>query len=89
MQKKVLDFMEECHMVEKGEKILAAVSGGADSVCLLSVLLALQEELGILLCAVHVEHGIRGEDSEKDALFVENLCKRHGIPCKKIGRAHV
>ena len=82
MQKKVLDYMEECHMVEKGEKILAAVSGGADSVCLLSVLLALQEELGILLCAVHVEHGIRGEDSEKDALFVENLCKRHGVPCK-------
>lgn len=82
MQKKVLDYMEECHMVEKGEKILAAVSGGADSVCLLSVLLALQEELGILLCAVHVEHGIRGEESEKDALFVENLCKRHGVPCK-------
>lgn len=74
--------MEQYHMAEKGERILAAVSGGADSICLLLVLLALQRERKYQLCVVHVEHGIRGEDSRKDAKFVENFCKVHKIPCK-------
>lgn len=82
MQKKVLEFMEQYHMAEEGERILAAVSGGADSICLLLVLLALQKERKYELCVVHVEHGIRGEDSLKDAAFVEKFCRMHKIPCK-------
>lgn len=82
MQKKVLKFMEQYHMAEEGERILAAVSGGADSICLLKVLLSLQKEKHYQLFVVHVEHGIRGEDSRKDAEFVENFCKEHKIPCK-------
>ena len=80
MQKKIISFMEEYHMVEEGERILAAVSGGADSMCLLLALIDIQAELGFQLCAVHVEHGIRGEESEHDARFVERFCRQHGIP---------
>lgn len=82
MQKKVLEFMEQYHMAEEGEHILAAVSGGADSICLLMILSELRKEKHYQLSAVHVEHGIRGKESEEDAEFVENFCKRHKIPCK-------
>ena len=82
MQKKVLEFMEQYHMAKEGERILAAVSGGADSICLLLVLSALQKEKKYQLFVVHVEHGIRGEESKKDAEFVENFCRKHKIPCK-------
>ena len=82
MRKKVRNFMEQYHMVEKGDCVLAAVSGGADSLCLLMLLLELHRELGIRLCAVHVEHGIRGEESLKDAEFVEKFCLHNQIPCK-------
>lgn len=82
MQKKVIRFMEEHHMVEKGDCVLAAVSGGADSLCLLLVLLGLRQEWGLRLCAVHVEHGIRGEDSLQDARFVEMFCENHNVPLK-------
>lgn len=82
MQKKVREFMEQHHMAEEGERILAAVSGGADSICLLMVLSALQKEKKYELFVVHVEHGIRGEESEKDAEFVRNFCEMHKILCK-------
>lgn len=82
MQKKIMSFMEQYHMVEEGECVLAAVSGGADSLCLLMVLLALQEEKNCRLCAVHVEHGIRGADSRADACFVEDFCRQRQVPCK-------
>ena len=83
MLKKVKNFIEQHHMIEAGEKILAGVSGGADSVCLLLVLAKLQEPLGFTLAAVHVEHGIRGEESLADAAFTERLCRDLGIPCRR------
>ena len=79
---KVASFMEEYHMAEAGDRILAAVSGGADSLCLLMALQSLQAERGYGLCAVHVEHGIRGAESQRDADFVEDYCQRQGVPCK-------
>ncbi len=82
VQEKVRSFMEEYHMAEKGDCILAAVSGGADSLCMLMVLLALRQERGYGLCAAHVEHGIRGEESQRDAAFVEGYCREHGIPVR-------
>ena len=74
--------MEELHMVSPGDVILAGVSGGADSVCLLVALRKLQETLGFSLEVVHVEHGIRGAESKEDASFVEVLCKELGVPCQ-------
>lgn len=82
MQKKVLEFMEQHHMIKEGERILVAVSGGADSMCLLLVLFQLCTTQKFEICVVHVEHGIRGKESEEDAQFVENFCKMHKIPCK-------
>ncbi|MGA7294630.1 MAG: tRNA lysidine(34) synthetase TilS [Terriglobales bacterium] len=57
----------------------AAVSGGADSVALLYLLLELQTELGIVLSVAHVNHNLRGEESDEDARFVAELAKRHGL----------
>lgn len=82
MQKKIMSFMEEYHMAKEGDRIMAAVSGGADSICLLLMLLAMRQEKRYRICVVHVEHGIRGEESRRDAHFVENFCKDRGIPCK-------
>ena len=58
-------------------RILCAVSGGADSMCLLHLL----HSRGRDVVAAHFEHGIRGEESQRDAAFVENWCRERGIPC--------
>ena len=81
MIQKVLSFVKQHHMIEQGDHILAGVSGGADSVCLLLVLMQLQKMLGCTVTVAHVEHGIRGVDSLNDAKFVENLCKKLGVTC--------
>ena len=82
MQEKIRKFIEEFHMIEEGDTVLAAVSGGADSLCLLLLLNDLCEKMKFRLCVVHVEHGIRGEESLKDAVFVEKLCGEMHIPCR-------
>ena len=64
----------------KGETIAVALSGGKDSVCLFDLLLSKCEEFGITVKAINVDHGIRGETSGRDSLFVKNLCKEKGIP---------
>ena len=76
--------MEEFHMVSPGDRVLTGVSGGADSVCLLMVLLELREEMGFSVEVIHVEHGIRGEESRADARFVEGLCNQYQIICHTI-----
>lgn len=81
MQKKVRDYMAFHHMLSEGEQVVAAVSGGADSVCLLHLLVELKEELHITVGAVHVHHGIRGEEADRDAMYTEGLCKKWGVPC--------
>ena len=67
-------------MLQAGDHILAGVSGGADSVCLLYLLRELAPRRNFLLEAVHVEHGIRGAESESDCVFVRELCARLEIP---------
>ena len=71
IQKNVQKMMEEWNMVSVGDTLLAAVSGGADSVCLLLVLVELQQSMKFSLEAIHVEHGIRGEESLEDQFFVQ------------------
>lgn len=80
MFQKILQYCKRENLIEKGDYVLAGVSGGADSVCMLLLLLSLQKEMGFLLEAVHVEHGIRGAESEEDAVFVDRLCKERKIP---------
>ncbi len=67
--------------VKKGDKIGAAVSGGADSMVLLFCLCELRKQMDISLEAYHFEHGIRGEDSIKDMDFVLRTCEEYGVLC--------
>ena len=72
--------MEKYHMITPGDTVVVGVSGGADSVCLFLILCELAEEMQLCLIAVHVNHGIRKKEAEKDAGYVERLCKEKGIP---------
>lgn len=76
---KVERYIADNNMLSRGESVVAGVSGGADSMCLLFVLMALKERLGLDLCVVHINHGIRGASADKDQEFVENFCQNHGI----------
>lgn len=62
-----------------GDRVAAAVSGGADSVALLRLLLEVRSELGIVLSIAHVNHKLRGEESDEDERFVRELALRHGL----------
>ena len=68
-------------MLPPGSRVLCAVSGGADSMCLLHWLLSRREALAIEVCAAHFEHGLRGEESLRDMAFVEAICREWGVPC--------
>lgn len=75
---KIIAYMQDHHMLSPGERVVAGISGGADSVCLLFVLLEYQRRYGLEIAAVHVNHGIR-EEAAADAEFVEKLCREKGI----------
>ena len=72
-------YIEEQNMINSGDLVIVGVSGGADSLCLFHQLRNLMGEMEFTLKVVHVEHGIRGEDSKRDAAFVENLCRKYEI----------
>ncbi len=79
MINKVLNYVKEYQMIEAGDMVVAGISGGADSVCLLFVLLEIRKKIPFTLRAVHVNHKIRPDASE-DADYVRELCKRQGVP---------
>ncbi|MGJ5819172.1 tRNA lysidine(34) synthetase TilS [Paludibaculum fermentans] len=68
-------------MLRQGDLVGVAVSGGADSVCLAAVLRALAPQLGIRLHILHLDHGLRGAESDGDAAFVTSLAEEWGLPC--------
>ena len=68
------------NLIVEGNHVIVALSGGADSVCLLYVLLAFKQEFSLTLSAVHVNHQLRGDEAERDEAFVKALCKKHDIP---------
>ena len=78
-REKVFAYIREHHMLQAGDRVVAGVSGGADSVCLLFLLLEWQKEVPTDIAVVHVDHGIRAEAGE-DARYVEQLCEERGIP---------
>lgn len=77
--KKVQAYMYEHHMTNVGDTVIVGVSGGADSVCLLLLLKRLENELGIRVHAVHVNHGLR-TDAGADEAYVKGLCKEYDVP---------
>lgn len=80
MQEKVKAAIAKYNMLSAGDRVCTALSGGADSVALLLVLHGLSAELGITLCAVHINHMLRDEESDRDENFCRCLCKRLDIP---------
>jgi len=77
---KVLRFIKQHQMITGGEKLVVAVSGGPDSVCLLHILCNLQKELEIELHVAHLNHQLRGAESDADAACVADLADRLGLP---------
>ena len=67
--------------VRSGERVLCAVSGGADSMCLLAQLLSLAAQSGFAVLCAHFDHRQRGEESQRDADFVRAFCAEHAVPC--------
>jgi len=77
---RVLRFIREHHLVSGERPLLVAVSGGPDSVCLLHVLVNLKDKLGIRLHVAHLNHQLRGAESDADARYVSDMASRLGIP---------
>lgn len=80
MQNKLLSFLREYAMVQPGDTVICAVSGGADSMALLWAMYLLKEKLDICLEAAHFNHHLRGEESRRDEAFVKDFCEKHRIP---------
>ena len=79
MISKVFAFMEEYRMIEEGDLVVVGVSGGADSLCLLMMLLEYRKIKKFFPAVVHVNHGLRKEAYE-EAEYVKNICDEKGIP---------
>ena len=81
MKKEVLAYIKQNKMIKKKDMILAGVSGGSDSMAMLHILRELQEEVDFSLKVVHVHHGIRGQEADRDSRFVEKICngKSHAV----------
>ncbi len=77
---RVRETMRHWPMFSPGDLVVAAVSGGADSLVLLDVLVHMRDELGIELRVLHVDHGVRPESGE-DAAWVKKAAAHYGLPC--------
>jgi len=81
MLQNALRLIDEYDMSPTGSLILCAVSGGADSMCLLHFLHTLSRTAGFSVTAAHYNHHLRGAESDRDAAFVEARCREWGISC--------
>lgn len=88
MRNKLLTFLRQQNMVQPGDTVICAVSGGADSMAMLWALWGLQEKLQIRVQAAHFNHNLRGEESDRDEAFVKTFCDARGIRCH-LGSARV
>ncbi len=82
LKQQVKRTIERENMLKPGDRVLCALSGGADSVALLLVLEELAGELDFTLCAGHFNHRLRGQEAQRDEDFVRRLCREKKIPCQ-------
>lgn len=76
-----MSYIKDNNLINPKDRILVALSGGPDSVCLLNILYNLKEELDIEIGAAHLNHMLRDEDAFQDEEYVKNLCESFDIPC--------
>lgn len=83
MTERIREYIKQYHMIVSGDTVCVGLSGGADSVCLLLILLELyggRNKEEVRICAVHVNHQLRGEEADGDEQFVRELCELHRVP---------
>jgi tRNA(Ile)-lysidine synthase len=86
LSKSVLSYIRKQNLLRPGDRAGVAVSGGADSVALLRVLLELRAELGLVLSVVHLNHCLRGAESDGDEQFVREFAAHHDLPFFSVRR---
>ena len=82
MRNKALLTVEQYQMLPAGSRVTVALSGGADSVALLHFLCSLRQEHRLTIKACHINHLLRGEESERDEAFVRKLCRKWQVPLR-------
>ena len=80
LEHRVLAYIKQQQLITEGDRLLVACSGGVDSMALLSFLIKFQQYFQIDLAVVHVDHMLRGEASEGDRLFVEQIGEKWNVP---------
>lgn len=80
MMKKIVDFVKDNKIIEHSDSVVLGVSGGADSMCMMYALNSLRGNMKLKLHVVHINHGIRGEEADRDALYVKEECDKLGLP---------
>ena len=80
--RKVKAYIKEFEMIREGDQVIAGVSGGGDSMAMLSCLRQYREEMDFSLKVVHVHHGIRGEEADRDAALVKQVCSDCRFPAR-------
>jgi tRNA(Ile)-lysidine synthase len=79
MLDKIQQFIEKYNMIPNGSAVVCGLSGGADSVCLLVCMTVLRKQLDISVEALHVNHCLRGSESDRDEEFCRELCRRLNV----------
>lgn len=81
MKNKVIAYINEKQLIHKGDRVLVALSGGPDSVCMLNILMDIRKEYNMEVGAAHINHMVRGEEADGDQEYVKTLCEKFNIPC--------
>jgi tRNA(Ile)-lysidine synthase len=81
LENKFLAFVRKNSLVQPGEKVLLAVSGGADSIAMLALFEQVSRCIPCTICVAHLNHKIRGKSAAGDALFVKDFAQQRGVPC--------
>lgn len=79
MIEKILGNLTKHHLISSGDFLIVGVSGGMDSMALLHVLISLKEAYNLKIYVAHLDHGVRGEESERDAAFVSAYCRERQL----------
>lgn len=82
MTDKVIASIRKHNMIESGSTVVAAVSGGSDSMAMLHILNEIRDEFGFELIAAHVNHCLRGESADADEALTASECEKLGVPLK-------
>lgn len=79
LDQKIFEFVTKYNLIEKGDKIILGVSGGPDSLCMLTILHKIAKEINFEIIVCHINHGLR-ENAKKDETFVKDFCKKINVP---------